>query len=250
MPGDEEGRILMGLFCRTRVPGHELLDQPETSAEDIGGNLRDMAAINRWLGGADAVIAHAVPMLKACSSDPVRVLDVACGGGDLSRFIVDEARVLGKQVEVTALDISDKVLGWAGEMSSRYPEISFVRADALSLPFKSADFDLVILASFIHHLRPEQVITALQSARRVCRGHVIAADLVRSTMAYLDYCILSRLARFSPMTIHDGAVSIRAAYSPDELAELARHSGLEKWQLHRHRQYRMTLVYEGQESAV
>jgi predicted TIM-barrel fold metal-dependent hydrolase len=76
-------------------------------------------------------------------------------------------------------------------------------------------------------------------------GRVVAADLVRSLWAHIGYCILARLARFSPVSVHDGAVSVRRAYKPAELAELARLSRLVNWRIHRHILYRMTLVYEG-----
>ncbi len=235
---------MVASFSR-RISADEMIDQPETSAEDIRNNLRDLAAINRWLGGAQAVMSHALPLLKTCASDPIRVLDAACGGGDLSRRVVDEARLLRKRIEVTALDLSARVLGCAQELSSSYPEIAFIQADALNPPFGRGHFDIVILATFVHHLEPEQVVTALQVAKHVCRGYVIVADLVRVPWAYLGYCILCRLVRFSPVTTHDGAISIRRAYTPAELSDLALRSGIKDWKLCRHLLYRMTLVYEG-----
>lgn len=228
-----------------RISDEELIDQPETSTDDIHDNLRDMTAINRWLGGAQAVMAHALPLLMTCASDPIRVLDAACGGGDISRRVVDETRMLGKRIEVTVLDLNTRVLGCARELSSGYPEIEFVQADALNPPFETGYFDIVILATFIHHLESEQVITALRMGKRVSRGHVIVADLVHSPWAHLGFCILSRLVRFSPISVHDGAISVRRAYNPSELADFARRSGIDNWKLYRHWLYRMTLVYEG-----
>lgn len=235
----------MVFACSHRIRADELIDQPETSYRDIGDNLRDLAAINRWLGGAHATLAHAFPILRACGSNPVRVLDAGCGGGDSSRYIVDEARRLGRRVEVTALDLNERVLEWARDMSRGYPEITFVHANVLAPPLDLRGFDMVILATFIHHLEPEQVITVLQVARSVSRGHVIVSDLVRSRFAYLGYWILSRVAQFSPVSVRDGGVSVLRAYTPSELEDLARAAGLGNWRLHRHRLYRMTLVYEG-----
>lgn len=229
---------------RSRISGDELIDQPETSTEDISDNLRDMALINKWFGGAKAVLVHILPLLRVCTSDPIRVLDAACGGGDISRRIVDEARKLGKLVDVIGLDLSAKVLDYAKRSSSDYPEITFIQADMLNPPYEAGNFDIVILTSVVHHLEPEEVITALQAARKISRGHVIAVDIVRSRLAHLGFCLITRILHFSPVTLHDGAISIYRAYTPSELNTFASRTGLSECKLHKHRFFRMALVYK------
>ncbi|HEY3417622.1 MAG TPA: methyltransferase domain-containing protein [Armatimonadota bacterium] len=238
---------VVAYFCKDRVDAAEWVDDPELSVEDTRDTLRDQAIINRLIGGAHATLAHALPLLRKCTSDPVRVLDAACGGADLSRWLVDEARRLGKRSEVTALDLSAKVIARARELCSGYPEITFITADALHPPFARGSFDIVLLPTFIHHLQPEQVVTLLRAVRDVSRGSVIVADLVRSPLAYLGFWCFSRLMGFSPVTIHDGQVSVRRAYTPGELAELAQRAGLEQWIIYRHHFYRMALLYPATE---
>jgi 2-polyprenyl-3-methyl-5-hydroxy-6-metoxy-1,4-benzoquinol methylase len=235
----------MELRCRQRVDVEEYIDSPETSLDDIRDTMRDQALVNRRLGGADATLSHVLPMLKSSTSDPIRILDAACGGGDLSRRIVDEARRLARCVKVTALDLNVKVIECARQAPDDYPEISFVHGDALHPPFEPGEFDVVIVATFLHHLPPHEVIAALQAARKLSKSAVVAADLVRSPWAWLGIHIFARLARFNPVSAHDGAVSVRRAYTPTELAELARQAGLTPSRIYRHRFYRMTLVYDG-----
>lgn len=243
MSGDEEGRVVSGLRCRFREDAEEFIDQPKTSVDDIRDSVRDQALVNRWLGGANATKAHALPLFKESSSDPVRILDIACGGGDMSRWIVNETRSLAKPVEVTALDLNENVIKCARQMSVDYPEIVFVHGDALNPPFECKKFDIVILSTFLHHLTPDKVVAVLQVARNLSRGAVIAADLVRSPLAYLAIHIIAKLARFNPISAHDGAVSVCRAYTPKELTELAHQAGLEPSRIYRHMFYRMTLVY-------
>jgi len=234
----------MELPCRQRVDAGEYIDRPDTSLDDIRDTLRDQAVVNRLLGGADATLSHVLPLLRSSGSDPIRILDAACGGGDLSRRIVDEARRLESRVEVTGLDLNVKVIECARQASDNYPEISFVHGDALRPPFEPGEFDVVILATFLHHLPPNEVIAALRVARDLSRGIVIAADLVRSPWAYLGIHLVAKLARFNPISAHDGAVSVRRAYTPTELASFAHQAGLEPSRVYRHRFYRMTLVYQ------
>jgi len=227
------------------VDSAEWVDDPQITEEDTRDTLVDQAAINRWIGGAHATLAHALPLLRACASDPICVLDAACGGADLSRRLVNEAHRLKKPIEVTALDVSGKVIDRARRMCSGYPEIILIKANAFALPFRRRSFDIVIASTFIHHLPPEQVVSMLMVLREVSRGYVVVADLVRSPLAFLGFWCFARLARFSPVTIHDGQVSVRRAYTPAELAVFAQQAGLDDWRLHRHPFYRMALIYAG-----
>lgn len=236
---------VMRWSCERRVDVDEWVDDPALSIEDTLDTVREQAVVNRVLGGAHATLAHAIPLLRASTADPVRVLDAACGGGDVSRRLVDAARRHGKPIRVVGLDLSEHVITCARNLSAGYPEIEYIIGDALHPPFHQGDFDLVILPTFIHHLPPEQIVILLRVARDLCRGTVIVADLVRSSWAYLGFWLFSHLIRFNRVTIHDGLVSVCRAYTPAELTAMAQRAGLEHWTLTRHLISRMTLVYAG-----
>lgn len=235
--------MLIALPCRRRVDAAEYIDEPDIPIEDIRDTLRDQAFVNRWLGGANAALAHVLPLLRTRPSEPVRILDLACGGGDLSRRIVDGARKMPRSLEVVALDLNENTVESARQASGGYPEINFQHGDALRPPFDHGTFDIVILATFLHHLSPDDVITVLKTAKDLSKEGVVASDLVRSPVAYLGIRALARLMRFSPISAHDGAVSVCRAYTPNELAHLARCAGMASGTIFRHSFYRMTLVY-------
>lgn len=237
----------MPLLCSKRVDIEEWIDRPETTVEEIRQSLLDQELVNRVLGGGEATWAHALPLLERAEADPVRVLDAACGGGDISRRIIDDARRLGRRIEVAALDLNEKTIACARQFSQGYPEMLFVVGDALRPPFADRTFDIVILATFLHHLSPDGVVHVLRAMGRLSRGHVIAADLVRSSLAHIGIRLFARFSGFGPVSVHDGAVSVCRAYTPAELAELAKRAGLRDRRIHRHRLYRMTLVYRGYE---
>lgn len=230
------------LPCGRRTDAEEIIDRPDTPPEVIRATLRDQALVNRVLGGAEATLAHAVPAMMECDRMPVRVLDSACGGADISRALVDEARRHNRPVQVVAMDINEHALAFAREMSQNYPEISFVQGDSLNPPFAAHSFDLVIVSTFLHHLGPADVGKALRAADEVCAGAMVAADLVRSPLAYLGIRLFARLSGFHAVSAHDGAVSVCRAYVPSELIEIARDAGLRGCSVHRHRFYRMALV--------
>jgi ubiquinone/menaquinone biosynthesis C-methylase UbiE len=85
----------------------------------------------------------------------VRVLDVACGTGFLTREL---------RGEVTGVDQSDAMLEQA---RARLPEARLVQGDALSLPFHDGEFDRVFTGHFYGHLSDDERGLFLAEARRV-----------------------------------------------------------------------------------
>jgi ubiquinone/menaquinone biosynthesis C-methylase UbiE len=82
-------------------------------------------------------------------------LDLACGTGFLAECL---------QGRVTGLDQSASMLGIA---RSRVARGTFVRGDALRLPFRSKQFDCLQAAHFYGHLDETARLTFLIEARRV-----------------------------------------------------------------------------------
>ena len=119
-----------------------------------------------------------------------------------------------------------------------------VAADAFGLPFVSASFDYVFSSLFLHHFSPEAVVELLRSAGRLARRAVIMTDLVRGRLPALAFELVQPVFARHPLTRHDGALSIRRAYTPGELRALARAAGLPQARVYAHWPWRMTLVYE------
>jgi ubiquinone/menaquinone biosynthesis C-methylase UbiE len=98
---------------------------------------------------------------------PGRVLDVACGTGFLTRYL---------RGDVTGLDQSAAMLEIAQE---RAPGATFVRGDALSLPFAEGAFDAVFTAHFYGHLLGADRERFLGEARRVGASLVVVDSALR-----------------------------------------------------------------------
>jgi len=241
------------IFRQSRTNAQEWLDQAFLSADAIEANLSDLALINRRLGGVESVLAHVRPVLKSFSADrPCAVLDVACGAGDMLRAVAESAREQDRAVHAVGLDINPRVIDYARrgmtrchrrpECDSARSPIQWVLGDVRALPFRTGSFDLVICSCFLHHLAPESAAEFLHSAANLTRGTLIVSDLVRSGLGSAGFRAWARLMRLHIVTRHDGAISLRRAYRPRELDEIAAAAGLRHRRIHRHRFCRMTLV--------
>jgi len=235
----------MSRFRYPRRPGDERIDDPATPLHAIRATLGDQARVNRWLGGWRAVRAHVDPVLAQAPEPSLRVLELGCGGADISRSLVRLARASGRQISVAALDRNPRVLACAREWSREVSEISFTCGDVLAPPFPPAAFDLVLIPSVLHHLAPERAIAALCEAARLRARRLIVTDLRRSALAELSFRAVCPLLRLSPTSRHDGLRSVRRAYTAAELADFAGQAGLANWAVLRHPGFRMALVAGG-----
>lgn len=229
----------------TRLPrlvhAHELLDEPSHDPAELEESLRDVAAVNRWLGGTRALLRHVGPFLAP--DRPTTLLDAGTGSADLPRAIVRWARRHGRAVRITAADLHPQTLEIARRQSADFPEISFALADVRALPFADRAFDVTLLSLTLHHLDPDDILTALRELARTARRAIIVGELERGRAAYLGARILAATVwRRNRLTRHDGPISVLRAFTPAELLDLARRAGLHEPRVHRHPLFRLVLV--------
>jgi SAM-dependent methyltransferase len=225
-----------------RVDGAaERMDAPDVDPAALEQALRHVAAVNRWLGGRRALLRHLHGVLPAVGG---RVLDVGAGAGDLPLAVDSWATRLGRATSVTMVDLHARTLAVAHRNAAGRPRVAAVRANGLELPFAEGVFDLALLSMTLHHLEGEDRVRVLVELARVARGgRVVVAELHRALPNYLGARLLAAtLWRHNPVTRHDGPLSVRRAFTPAELLDLARRAGLGEPRVQRHVFYRLVLT--------
>jgi SAM-dependent methyltransferase len=188
----------------------ELLDT--LTPDQARASLRDLVRINRYWGGHStlrSLLRENVPDGQAFS-----VLDVGAASGDMGACI----RRWYPAATVTSLDYVPSHLGASPERR--------VAGDAFRLPFRPGSFDYVFCSLFLHHFRDDQVVELLRNFGAVARKAVLAIDLERNPIPYYFIAWSRPLLGWDPVTVHDGAISVEAAFRRRELEELARQAGL------------------------
>lgn len=203
---------------------------------DLLNHLLSANVDRRWRRLVAArVAAHVNESGARADGEAARVLDVACGTGDLSLTISDAAR----SAEVTGLDFCRPMLDVARRKADeRGRTIPFVEGDALALPFGEAVFDAVTIAFGLRNLA--SVERGLAELFRVTRpgGLVCVLEFSQPVVPVLRELFGFYFTRVLPRV--GGMVSgSRGAYEylpdsvsrfPDQLrlAEMMRGAGFER----------------------
>lgn len=233
------------LHRAARAPEH--MDAPDVDPGALEGALDHIVAVNRWLGARHALLRHlpwALPAPGPAHARPARVLDIGTGSGDLLAAAARWARERERPIHPVGLDLHAATLNVARRRVAH--PIRLVRGDGLRLPFPDAAFDLVHLGMVLHHMDGDRLPGLLREAARVAgSGRVLVSELERTLPNYLGARLLAAtLWRFNPVTRHDGPLSVRRAFTGQELLDLARDAGLRRASVHRHPFYRLVLRAE------
>ncbi|HET7167858.1 MAG TPA: methyltransferase domain-containing protein [Candidatus Limnocylindrales bacterium] len=205
----------------------ERLDGSLDDPRALAGNLRDLARVNRWLGGLRLSMAGIERL--APGRAPLTVLDVGTGGADIPLALIDLGRATGRDIRVTAIDERPEVLAAAVRSTPRLSatgELTLHVADGRALPYPDDAFDIAHCSLLVHHLEPAAARIVLAEMGRVARLGVVVNDLIRGRRNWLGAWLLSHTLTGNPYTRHDAPLSVRRAYRVHELTALMTAAGL------------------------
>jgi ubiquinone/menaquinone biosynthesis C-methylase UbiE len=226
---------------------HELLDGPLHRAT-LAGNLRDLGRINRLLGGTTLSWRALSHVLREIPADRiVRLLDVGTGGADIPLALVDRARRYGRRLEVAATDVRPEIVNIARQRTAGNDALTVALVEGRRLAWPDGAFDIVHASLLLHHQDKPAAVKQLRELGRVARSAVIVNDLQRSRRWWIAAWLLTRIATGNRYTRHDAPLSVRRAYTADEMRSLASSAGLRESRRFRdllgHR-YALVLVHD------
>lgn len=193
---------------------------------EVEQNLADLARLNRLPGGTTASV-EGIRRLLGTRSD-ARILDVGTGRGDMPLAF---ARHGWRSVGV---DRNPDVLPIARRETAHQLLIEIVEGDARVLPFDDSAFDVAHCSLLVHHLEPAEVVQAMRELSRVARQGVVLNDLRRGIWPFCATWASVMAFGRSRVTRNDGLISVRRAYTLDELDRLLALAGLvTRWRSNR-----------------
>ena len=226
------------LTRRRREP--ELMDDPGLDPALHVHALRGLAAVNRVSRAAEGLFAELRPRFDG---RPVRVLDVACGGGDVAVALEGLCRRRGIDLTADGLDRSEVAVGRARDRASKAGAHGrFFAGDALGGRLPDG-YDFLVTSLFLHHLDEQAVVRLLAAMRRAARVGLVACDLERTLPGLVAAAAGTRLLTRSRIVHVDGVLSVRAAFRVRELRRLAEEAGLRGARIRRSWPFRLALSW-------
>ena len=220
------------------------MDQPDIDPSDHVAALAALERINYWSGSARIVWRELSLLARRTPSVPLRVLDIASGGGDIPIRLWHKARRAGLELSIDGCDKSPTAIEHAVRRAKeRETDVKFFRLDVLAEPIP-AGYDVLTCSLFLHHLEDSEAIELLRRMAAAARRMVLVNDLVRSKIGYVAAYVGTRLLSTSRVTHVDGPLSVAGAYTPEEALELARQAGLREATVRRRWPFRFLLTWQ------
>lgn len=207
----------------------ELLDAELDDAEALA-SLADLRFVNRRLGGWRSLRRAVLPLLAGIAAP--RLLDVGCGSADLP------ARLLRERPGLRVVGLDRKLL----HLRAAPAEVARVAADVRGLPFAAGSFDVVMASLFLHHFDSDAAAALLRELFALARRALVVNDLRRARVPYYFGRAVFPLLFRSAVSVNDGLVSIRRAFTPGELRELFARADIPGARVQRKFPYRLVAV--------
>lgn len=231
---------------RQLVP--EVMDDPALDPTLHEAALRGLGRINR-LSRSAAMLWPAIAAASARHPErPLRVLDLACGGGDVLVQLAQRAARRSTLIEFAGADVSPVALDFARRHAhDAGVAIDWLQVDVFNQPLPEG-FNLTMNSLFMHHLTADQAVEVLGKMKAASQT-VLINDLRRGAVAHAVTVAGTRLLSRSPVVHVDGPRSVRAAWTPGELSALAERAGLGHASIRRRFPWRMLLEWHDESTA-
>ncbi len=209
---------------RRRSDELELMDADGASVEELRSTFRELAFINRRLGGHAATLG-ALDLLTPPGTKRLRILDAGCGDGEAASVMLDWAGRRGIAAEVHGIDLSAATVRLASERHR--PGLTFAQDD-LFAPDSGDEYDVVHAGLMLHHCPGDLAARALKTMHARARLGVAVNDLHRHPLAYHGIKALTAALSRDRLIRHDAPLSVLRGFRRAELENLCRRAGTPK----------------------
>lgn len=220
------------------------MDRPQPVNAGLSAALDDLAWMNRCFGATALVRGYLAALFQP--GRELRLLDLATGGADIPRALVDFARRRNCAITIDAVDFHPATLELASTRCASYPEIHLHEGDARTwrYPAEPRRYDAALCTLALHHFSEADAVEILRNL--AAQSHTrLALDLERGHLNQALIALLTRTFIRNPMTVNDARLSIQRAFTLAEAGELAHQAGWPGLRVRRHFPARLALFSQG-----
>lgn len=213
-------RFARALDAQLPSDAAEIMDDPSFPEDQRLALLRTLDRRTQRAGGYLHFLNALAPLLAPAQGRRLTILDLASGHGGfplaLARHLLSRP-----DVHVVASDLRPEYLDIGAAQAAEQglvDKLQFRVIDALRLA-ELADLDevdVVTCTQSLHHFTPGQTAVVIAGAVRRARRGILFVDLVRAATRLLMIGCDAATSLSWPY-FHDAVVSVRKAYTPEEL---------------------------------
>lgn len=223
-----------------RIEAQELMDSGTIGEEELASSLRFLGFAHLYLGGESVLHDFLEKWSTHWPKDRgITFLDVGTGGANLALSLARWDR----RFQITALDSDPIIARIARRNAEKYPAIQVIEDDFFSFVERGMRFDYVIASLFLHHMPDNMLVKTLQACDALAVRGILITDLLRSRAAFWAVRVATSLLA-NRVCRYDGPLSVRRAFTLDELSDLAARAGLDYLASRKHPFFRVSLAGE------
>jgi SAM-dependent methyltransferase len=227
------------LLIPERQDAIELLDEGAGSLEELRASLDEVWRINRFFGNLGSLTRF---LEAGMQEQHLSIADLGTGSGKMALYLKRWAQRKKFQLDLYPVDFSERVLSIARANTKESPDIHLVQADGVKLPFAPQSIDYYLSTLLMHHFNESALTELLGEAYERARIGIVMSDLVRGVLPIAAYHLIRPVFARQYYTWHDGLVSLRRAYIPEELKAIAQAAGIKRATIYHQFPWRMVLV--------
>lgn len=205
-----------------RLIAQEQMDAPDLPAATYAAVLRDLSRVNRVTMAARPTLGFLGRIAR--QGEPLRILDIGYGSGDMLRTIAKWSTRRGIRAELTGIDLNAHSAAVARAATPIEMGIEFLTGDYTDL--RDLEYDVILSSLVAHHMTHSELVRFLQFMDNQARRGWLVNDLMRHGFAYLGYPMLARVMRWHRIVREDGTLSIARSYRPPEWDPILDEAGI------------------------
>ncbi len=204
----------------------EWLDDASASSVELQPVLRDLARFNGAMLGHWPVVAWLRRATRNTPRDqPLTVVDVGCGYGDLLRAIRRWSRKRGLAVRLVGLDLSRETIDIARAATDAADQIEYRVGDVFE--YRGAEpVDFVVSSLLTHHFSDAMIVRFLRWMESTARKGWLIYDLQRHVVPYFFIGLMGKVTSLHRIVIHDGRISVARSLTRAEWQQHIASAGI------------------------
>ncbi len=203
----------------------EILDGRIDAAE-LAKILADLARFNGAMMGHWPVLQWLNRATKNIPLEqPLTLLDIGCGYGDLLRAVRRWAQKRGRTMRLIGIDLSPQVIEIARNTTDAAGDIEYHAADIFNFA-PSGPIDFATTSLVTHHLSDDMIVRFLRWMEAHARIGWVIYDLQRSRVPFYFIALAGVLLRLHPVVTYDGRISVARSLTRGEWERTIAQAGI------------------------